>query len=70
MAKELEPTAMLDRPANEVINGITDDKPLRIVIWNKLMEENGHSTDETVVDMKPVLDMSDDQITDFVTNLI
>jgi hypothetical protein len=70
MAKELEPTAMLDRPANEVINGITDDKPLRIVIWNKLMEKNGHSTDETVVDMKPVLDMSDDQITDFVTNLI
>jgi hypothetical protein len=59
---DVEKTATLDEPMNVVFDWSEDETPVRDALWDYYMEKNAHNTDKTVADMKPTLDMSDDDV--------
>lgn len=60
-ADDVEKTHVIDEPMNKVFDWSDDETPVRDALWDYYMEANNHSTDKTVVDMKPVIEMSDDE---------
>ncbi|WP_155287288.1 P8 family protein [Lacticaseibacillus zhaodongensis] len=69
-AEEAEKTRLIDEPMNKAFDWSDDETPVRDALWDYYMEKNSHDTDKTVVDMKPTLDMSDDQVKDLATKLL
>ena len=59
---DVEKTATLDEPMNAVFDWSDSETPVRDALWDYYMENNSKDTDKTVVDMKPTLDMSDDEV--------
>ncbi|MFD1392486.1 hypothetical protein ACFQ3L_02640 [Lacticaseibacillus jixianensis] len=62
MAVDPEKTLVLDEPMNAVFDWSDDETPVRDAIWDAYMEANNHDTIKTEEQMKPVLDMSDDDV--------
>jgi hypothetical protein len=57
---------LLNEKMSDVFDWSDDDTIVRDAIWNHMMESDDRSTDETVKDMKPIIDMNDDQLRDYV----
>ncbi len=58
----VEKTAMLDEPMNVVFDWSNEETPVRDALWNHYMEKNAKDTIKTEEEMKPTLDMSDDEV--------
>ncbi|WDF82798.1 hypothetical protein PQ472_00730 [Lacticaseibacillus pabuli] len=59
-ADNIEGTKFIDEPMKDVFDWSDDETPVRDALWDYYMENNNHDTDKTAEDMKPLLDMSDD----------
>lgn len=59
---EIEKTLVLDQKMNEVFDWSDSELPVRDALWNHYMEANAKDTVKTEEQMKPVLDMSDDEV--------
>jgi len=59
-ADNIEGTKLIDEPMKDIFDWSDDETPVRDALWDYYMENNNHDTDKTAVDMKPLLDMSDD----------
>ncbi|WP_218841977.1 hypothetical protein [Lacticaseibacillus absianus] len=62
MAADVEKTLVLDEPMNAVFDWSDSETPVRDALWNYYMEQNSRDTIKTEEEMKPVLDMSDDEV--------
>ncbi|MFC6314710.1 hypothetical protein ACFQHW_03905 [Lapidilactobacillus achengensis] len=63
--KQTEPE-VLNLRMNEVFDWSEDKDVIRDAIWDHIMEANDRDTIKTEEAMKPMLDMTDDQIKDYV----
>ncbi|EPC50066.1 hypothetical protein Lpp123_13735, partial [Lacticaseibacillus paracasei subsp. paracasei Lpp123] len=57
-----EKTLFLDEPMNKVFDWSDSEAPVRDALWDYYMEKNSRDTIKTEEEMKPVLDMSDDEV--------
>ncbi|WP_241865017.1 hypothetical protein [Lacticaseibacillus kribbianus] len=62
MAEDVEKTLVLDEPMNVVFDWSDSEIPVRDALWDYYMEHNAKDTVKTEETMKPVLDMSDDEV--------
>ena len=57
-----EKTLFLDEPMNKGFDWSKSEAPVRDALWDYYMEKNSRDTIKTEEEMKPVLDMSDDEV--------
>lgn len=67
IAKEPE---VLNTPMKDAFDWSDSKVDVRDAIWDHIMESNNHSTDKTAEAMKPFLDMSEDEVKDYVEKIL
>lgn len=70
MAAEVEKTLVLDKKMNEAFDWSDSETPVRDALWDYYMEKNAKDTIKTEEEMKPVLDMSDDEVKALVESVL
>lgn len=70
MAAEVEKTLVLDKKMNEAFDWSDSETPVRDALWDYYMEKNAKDTIKTEEEMKPVLDMSDDEVKSLVESVL